>query len=401
MPIPVPSEYRRHSRHRRNFGALYSAVILLSFHWGIVVYINSSFLGQFINSAAIGVLYTTSSAITVLVFLFVSRVLRKTGNYKLTLALAFLEFCALIGMASSDSLRVAIPLFMLHQAILPLLIFNLDIFMEEMIGTEECTTGGRRGLLLSIMSLAGAFTPLVAGFLIVGDIKPHFSAAYIVAALVFIPFIFLIMRYFRTFTDPVYKDLKVLPTLHSFWLQKDIRNVFFAHLLLQLFFVWSVIYIPLYLVSYIGFNWKEAGFIIFIGLMAYVFFEYPIGIVADRWIGEKEMMAFGFVILAVSVSWFSFMGPATIGAWMIAMFMTRVGASFVEATTESYFFKHTQGTDANVISFFRLLRPLSYVIGALIGSLSLLYLPFNLVFVVLGFLMVPGLFFAMALKDTK
>jgi MFS family permease len=400
MQTLVATECKHNLKRTRNFGALYSAVILLSLHWAIVLYINSSYLEQYVTGTVIGILYTISSAMTVFTFLFISRVLHKAGNYTLTLHLAILEFCILIGMAMTDSYKVAIPLFMLHQAIIPLILFNLDIYMEEMIGDEEGSTGGRRGLFLTIMSFAGALAPLAAGYLI-GDGVPRFSYAYIGSALLMVPFIFIIIRYFKTFKDPLYNEIKVLHALRGFWIKKDIRNVFFSHFLLQLFFSWMVIYAPIYLAVHIGFNWQEIGLILFVGLMAYVFLEYPIGMIADRWIGEKEMMAFGFLILAVSISWFAFIESASILMWMFAMFMTRVGASFVETTTESYFFKHTKGSDSNVISFFRITRPLSYVIGALIGSLTLLYLDFNLLFIVLGMLMIPGFFFAMALKDTK
>ena len=135
--------------------------------------------------------------------------------------------------------------------------------------------------------------------------------------------------------------------------------------------------------------------------MAYVLLEYVIGYIADKWIGEKEMMALGFVIMAVSTSWFTFLTEPLVIVWVLAMFMTRVGASFVETTTESYFFKHTDGHDSVLISFFRLTRPLSIAIGSLLGSLTLYLLPIQLIFVVLGFLMIPGIFFTMALKDTK
>jgi hypothetical protein len=70
-------------------------------------------------------------------------------------------------------------------------------------------------------------------------------------------------------------------------------------------------------------------------------------------------------------------------------------------TTESYFFKQTKGSDAQVISFFRMTRPLSYVIGAVIASLALLYLPFNLLFIVLAFLMIPAMFFTLCIEDSK
>ena len=95
------------------------------------------------------------------------------------------------------------------------------------------------------------------------------------------------------------------------------------------------------------------------------------------------------------------MAAAPVLSWMILMFMSRIGASLVEATTESYFFKHTKGTDANIMSFFRLTRPLAMVIGSLLGSATLLYLPFELMFVVLGLMMIPGIFYTLSLKDTR
>jgi predicted MFS family arabinose efflux permease len=139
----------------------------------------------------------------------------------------------------------------------------------------------------------------------------------------------------------------------------------------------------------------------FFAQLAYVLLEYPIGVIADKYIGEKEMMGFGFLMIAISTSWIAFVTESSVLVWAVIMFTTRVGASFVEVTTESYFFKQTKSSDAQIISFFRIARPLSYVIGALIASLTLLYLPFNLLFIVLSFLMIPAMFFTLGIEDSK
>ena len=139
----------------------------------------------------------------------------------------------------------------------------------------------------------------------------------------------------------------------------------------------------------------------FFAQFAYVIFEYPVGIIADKYIGEKEMMGFGFLILAVSLSWMSFVTVPSVLVWSIIMFVARIGASLVEVTTESYFFKQTKSSDAQVISFFRITRPLAYVLGTLLASFSLLYLPFNLLYTVFAFLMIPSMFFTLNLEDTK
>jgi predicted MFS family arabinose efflux permease len=163
-----------------------------------------------------------------------------------------------------------------------------------------------------------------------------------------------------------------------------------------------VIYTPLYMSTVLEMAWSDIGRILFVGLMAYVLLEYVIGVIADTRLGEKEMMAVGFLILTVSTSWFAFLQDAPIILWMIAMFMTRVGASLVEVTTESYFFKHTNGSDSALISFFRITRPLATVIGAILGTVTLVLINrMELLFVVLGLLMIPGFFFTMGLRDTR
>ena len=381
------------------FGVLSLATLILSLHWALVLYVHSTYLEQFVASEAVGTLFTIGSALTVLIFLFISRILQKLGNYKLTLGLAILEFVVLIGMSAADSLRTAVPLFILHQAIVPLLLFNLDVFVES-FSQDEGRTGRQHGVMLTAMNIATACAPLVVGWLI-GVSSGSLKLAYLASALCMLPFIYVIYHNLKAFKDAPYRDVAVLEAMRTFWIDRNVRLVFLAHFLLQLFFAWMVIYVPLYLATEIGFSWDAIGSILFVGLLAYVLLEYPVGRIADLYIGEKEIMMAGFLILAVSTMWISFVDTVAIVPWMMTMFITRVGASFVEATTESYFFKHTSGSDANIISFFRITRPLAIVAGALLGSLALLYMPFQYIFVALGLSMLIGIIFSALLVDTK
>lgn len=397
--------YRRHTftcdwSDKIQFWLIYILSIIFNFHGLLVAYSNSTFMEQFASKEVIGALYTIGSALAVLSFLFISRVIRRVGNAPLTLFLATLEVIVLLTLGFTSHGPTAIVAFVAFLTLNPLLYLNIDIFSEALIGNNEQSTGSKRGLTLTLMSLAAVLGPLALGF-IVGEDSNNLNNTYHVSAAVFSVFILIILGRFRHFCDPVYREVKVLDAIQGFWSERDVRNVFLAHFTLQLFFSWMVIYLPLYLATELGFTWDVIGSIIAVGLFAYVLFEYPIGLLADKYIGEKEMMAAGFLVLAVSSSWISFMATAPALGWMILMFISRIGGSLVEATTESYFFKHTSGTDANIMSFFRLTRPLAMLIGALLGSATLLYLPFELMFIVLGFLMIPGLFFTMHLKDTK
>lgn len=386
-------------KRERDFLMIYTGLILLSVHWSLVIYINSSFLEQFFSSSIVSIMYTLGSLFSLLLFFYIPIFLQRIGNYKLILLFSVLEICALLGMASTTSAILAVLFFVMHFVLIPLILFNIDIFIEDIIGSQEKQTGSRRGLYLSLASFAAAVAPPISGSLIeIG--QGAFSYVYIVSALFLIPFVAIIGFYFRKFKDPAYVTLSVPTMAHILKTQADTRNIVIIGVHLQLFFTWMIIYTPLYLAHVAGFSWIEIGIIMFVGLSAYVIFEYPIGIIADRYIGEKEMMAFGFVLIAVSTSWFAFIPNAGIGVWMVAMFLTRVGASFVEATSESYFFKHMGSVDTHKISLFRMTRPLSSVIGAALGSVILLNFEFNFLFIILAIIMIPAIFITMQLKDT-
>lgn len=383
----------------RAFVMLYVALILLSVHWSLVIYINSSYLEQFVTPQTVSMFYVCGALFSLLSFFFIPAFLQKWGAYKLTLVFTALEAAALCGMALSTSALISIVSFLAHFVLVPLIFYNLDVFIEASAGTQERRTGSMRGLYLSLLSLAGACAPLLTGNLIPAN--GSFTYVYLAGVFFLIPFLAIIIAYFKRFIDPLYSRLSFKSMGKMFATSRDTRTIIIISFFLQLFFTWTVIYIPLYLFNVIGFSWTEIGLILFVALSAYVIFEYPIGIIADKYTGEKEMMAFGFLLIALSTSSFIFLPHASIGAWMIAMFLTRVGASFVEATTESYFFKKTTATDTHMLSLFRMTRPLSAVVGAILGSIALLYVEFSFLFVIIALLMVPGIFFTLMLKDTK
>ena len=345
-------------------------------------------------------LFTIGSLFSVFTFLIFTPLLQKFGNTRLVIYLALLDILSLVIMGATTVPIVAITSFLVFLAVNPLIFLNIDIYAECIIGEDEGVTGTKRGITLTLMSVAGLLAPLFMGFLT--KITPNISYVYYAAASFFTLFIIFILLRFRTFIDPIYTQTRFRHTLKKIITSKDIRNVCFSHFLLQMFFAWMVIYVPLYMVTVLGLSWHQIGNILAVAMFAYVLLEYPVGYLADKYVGEKEFMAVGFMILAVSSSWLAFITQdATILTWMVVMFATRVGAALVETTTESYFFKHTDGSDADLINFFRILRPLSNVFGALAGSLCLILFPFQFIFIILGLMMVPGLFVTMSLTDTK
>ena len=160
----------KHTDHKTiGFWFIYPAVILFSFHGLIVAYSNSTYLVKFVSPEAVGSLFTIAASLSVFAFLFISRVLRKIGNVRLIIWLSVLEIIALVGLGLAESIREAVVFFVLFAAINPLIYLSLDIFSESIIGSNEASTGSKRGLVLGFMSLAAVFAPLTTGYIVGTD----------------------------------------------------------------------------------------------------------------------------------------------------------------------------------------------------------------------------------------
>mgnify|MGYP003395127293 CR=1 FL=1 len=81
--------------------------------------------------------------------------------------------------------------------------------------------------------------------------------------------------------------------------------------------------------------------------------------------------------------------------------MFSAGATFVEMTTESYFFKKMKDADADMIGVFRMTRPFSYIVGPLIGIPIFYLFPNGGAFFFLAAIMFSGLFFVFRITDTR
>ncbi len=386
---------------RIHYSLIYVLSFLFSLHGFLVVYTNSTYISRFIPEEAIGTLFIIGSSIAVLSFLFISRVLRKVGNVRLTIYLALIELIALITLGLTSAGSIAITALVIFLIVNPLIFLNLDIFSETIIGDNEETTGFKRGSVLALMSIPGVLGPLALGPLVGSGETENLQNVYLASAAIFSIFILIVLHRFRSFEDPKYSEVRVLDAIRSFWQDTNIRFSLLGQFTLQLCFSWMVIYVPMYLATVIGLTWGEIGMIISVGILAYVIFEFPIGYIADNYIGEQEMMIGGFIIMSLGVGAISLLDTTNVIAWMALMFGMRIGASMVEATTESYFFKQTKGNDTNFLSFFRLTRPLAIIFGALLGSATLLYLSFDMVFYVLAGTLLFGVYFASRIEDTK
>jgi len=386
----------------KTLAVVYGSNLLLSFHFFLILYIHSSYIGTFFNPSHLALLYIIGSAVNLLLFLNIPRLLDWMGNYKFTLWSIILEGVAIIGLIVGTTPLVIGISFVLHQAVISMILFGLDIFIEGAIKNEE-HTGSIRGLYLTLSNTTLVFSPLVVGILLTDG---TFKMVYGISLLFLIPLFFLVQQHLRHAAYKYKKSIGVLETFRKVRGDKNIRGVLFTHLMLQFFYAWMVIYMPIYLHEYVGFSWQQIGVIFTVMLLPFLLFELPIGTLADKKYGEKEIMSIGFIIMILSTFSIPLFQTTSIVAWCIILFLTRVGASFVEITAESYFFKHVNEHNAGLISLFRMARPIAYMTAPVAVTISLYLLsagnaPYSYIFSVLGVLMIVGLLYSSILTDTK
>lgn len=377
---------------------VYLANLFLSFHYFTTVYVNSSFIGNFLSEREISSIYVIASLFNIIIFLSATHFLRILGNYKFALTATLFDAIAVFGLAFTSEPSFVLPLFFLHQALVPIILFNLDIFLEH-YSKNEAVTGELRAGFLTVMNVALVLSPLLLAFL--GIVNSDYSRVYLLSGMFLMPMMFIIAISLRDFPDPTYKELNIKRELVRFKNDRNVTAVFICNFLLQLFYSFMVIYMPVYLNQYLGYSWAEIGTMLSIALLPFILFEFPIGALADKVWGEKEMMGIGFVIISVFLFFIPFIGNATFAIITSILFMTRVGAALIETTTESYFFKKINGQDADLVSLFRMNRPLSFVIGPLIGFSILSISSFVSIFAVLGAIMISGIYFVGQIQDTR
>jgi MFS family permease len=386
-----------HSKSRTLF-AVYLMGFLIAFHTALPTYINSSFLNVFLSENLVGVVYVLGSIFTIISFFFTPSILRRFGNYKTALFLIILEICSLVGLAFLNSSPWLLLLFMLNLVTIPLVYFLTDIFLES--ASTNGKTGIVRGVYLTAVNLAWAASPLISGLILTdGD----YWKIYLASAVFLLPVILILLTDLRRHKDSEYQTTRVWQTTKIIWRNVNLRNIFLANFLLLFFYSWMTIYTPLYLHKDLGFSWGEIGVIFSIMLLPFVFIQLPLGRLADtRW-GEKEILSWGFVIMAIATGTLSFVGPGQMFLLAGVLFITRIGAAAVEIMCDTYFFKKVDSQDTNVISFFRMCGLSAYVIGPLFATVIINLFSFEIkyLFLVLSLIMFIGLKFSLGIKDTK
>lgn len=364
---------------------IYLANIFLGFHYYLIVYINSSYLSDFVNKVFLNWIYIAGALLNISLLLIIPRTLSSINPKKLLLFIISIEFLSVFILSYSTSPVLIISSFILQQSVGPLILYFLDLFLESEI-QRESNTGRSRAMFLTAINIS----VIISFGIVTLFASKSFSPIYLISSMMLIPLALLITIKFKNniqkSTHIRFIDIKKFITK-----DKDILRILLSNFVLRFFYSTMIIYLPLLLHNKIGFNWNEIGVILVIMLIPFILIEIPAGRLMDKKMGETEMLALGFIIMTVSCINLMMLEEKSLWLWVSILFISRIGAALVEIANETYFFKKVDEKHSSIISLFRITDPLGMVVAPLIALPALLFMSYSGLFGLLGLVTLLGL----------
>lgn len=386
-----------HIRHSHKIIPLFLANFFIALHYILVIYINSSFLKEFLSARSISILYTAGATLSLILFIFAPKIVKRFSNLRFLISIFAIEAFALLTMAFTSSSLIVVLGFLLYFITVYAIFYSMDVFLETAIKKEH-HTGILRAIYLTIANLGVILGPSLLTILARdGD----YTRVYITAALALVPAGILAYSYFGKIGEPRISHFNLSQTISDLKKHKNVRRIIFVNFILQFFFAWMVIYTPIYLHEVIGIPWSELGFVLSFMLLPFVLFQLPAGELADRFLGEKELLIGGVVVMLIATAFIPFLTTSLALIWAITLFMTRVGASVVEISADTYFFRQVTGDNANLISAYRATIPVALILTPIVFSITSYFLDLRYSYFILVAVVAIALVPLIRIKDTK
>lgn len=374
---------------------------VISFLIGIteasLLYVLSSYFAEVIGSDQVGIFYLIAYSASLVSLFFLRSILQKFGRVRvLIISFALLVFLSVI--------LSRIPVSWLGASLLIAFLFlsgiiwvTIDIIVEAF--SADRVSGRIRGLHLTIINIGILFGPIISTQTLE---RFGFSGVFLILVSGF-SFILLLLLCFLRKEPPVGIQpitLNLTSMLRKVFREKDLFRIYLVSFSLEFFFVVMTIYMPIHL-RQIGMEWSQIGTIFTIMLIPFVLLQYPLGWIADKRMGEKELLLAGVALSGISTIVVGFISTPSVMLWAGLLFATRIGAATIEVLRDSYFYKQIDANDLDIISFFRTTRPVANIFSAIILAPFLIFYPLQSVFFVVSGIFMLSFLAGLSLRDTE
>lgn len=369
---------------------------LLTIALALTGYLDSSFLGTFVDIRSVGLLFSIGSLASIAFLAALPKLLPRIGLSGVFQLTTFLYLLSVLGMVKTAYPFVFQILFIVYIASGIGIYFAIDLLLEHF--AKSRSEGRIRGIYLSVYNLAYLLGPLMAGLLLK---RGSFELVYLLAGMFIIIMFVIYLRGLRGITfESHHKGLSFLKNIDRLLYDRNLRNAVICTFSLSFFFSMMAIYTPIYLNQFVGLDWRQIGIVFSLMHIPYVALEPMLGKIADQFCCERELLTAGLIITGVFTIILGFITSGDLFVWAGALALTRVGASFVQVAGESYFFKKIRPDDADMIALYRNSSPLAYIIGPAVATVILSFTSYPHLFIILGLLMIAVIVFSLRIRNT-
>lgn len=381
------------SRHK--LFSLFIQGAILSFANALISYIMSSYLVQYMDEKYINFVYLVPNVISILLIFYFGKIIRKIGLFSGAILNGIILFLSLyLQVIAKDNIVPIVASLIFYQISSVLSMIFIDYYIEKKATGD--LMGNIKGTQWSFLNGAFLIGPLAMGILL--SIS-NFKAVFLLAAFVVMPALYLFFSEFKDEKIKLDKDIKIKFDLKKIIKDKAVFKISIISFILHFFYCWMSIYIPIYMNKDLGLGWDQIGIILAIILLPFAIIQYPAGKIADKYLGEKEMLLLGLLLMAISTIALFFVDGIIM--FTLFLFITRVGAALVEIMREIYLFKNITEKDIDKLSFYKAVAPFAYIVGPSLASIVLVFFDTKLMFLLLGGVILSGILVAWRIKDTK
>jgi len=368
---------------------------LLGFSQSLLVYVESSYFKLSLGSENVSVFYFLAYVVSLLGLLNMHKLIKRLGKSTTFFLLFFLQIFAMAVLIMVPPSMLGIFLLMINIITSYLMYVVLDIIMESY--SEDKKSGRIRGLHLMIIS---------AGFMLGPILSTHILETYDYSGLFFLSMLISMVIFIiglvglRGGNNKFNGNITIRDLVKKIFVNKNLMRIYWVSFVLEFFYALMTVYTPLYLLD-LGMSWSQIGVIFTIMLIPFILVNYPVGVLADKKLGEKEMIIFGLFVMAISTLSIFFVTSTSILVWGFVLFLTRIGAAMIETLRDSYFYKRIDGDDMDIISFFRTSRSVAYIAATAVSAMLLVVFPVKAMFLFLTIVILLALYPAFTLVDNK
>lgn len=387
----------KHIEHadEKKLGLLRFISFLFGFSQAILAYVIADYFKESFGSTNVGVFYFISYVTALIIILNLHKIIKRLGKSTAMLLFLFFQVCSVTLLIFAQPSIVGVFLLMSFIVSSYLAWVIMDIIVEDY--SEDKKSGRIRGIHLTIWNAGILIGPFISTQILE---KFGFNGLFFVSMLIsMFTFIFAMLN-LHGVNHRFGQNVTISDLVKKIFTNCDVMKIYFVSLALEFFFALMVVYTSLYLLE-LGMSWSKIGIIFTVMLVPFVILGYPVGFLADKKFGEKEMIIIGLFIMVISSGSIFFITSTSIWVWSLVLFVTRIGATMVETLRDSYFYKKIDGRDVDIISFFRTTPSVAYILATSISAIVLIFFPLKSIFLIISLSGILAIFVASKLVDNK